>query len=114
MPPSDHLATDRGNDETNKNSNATHNVHPQPSADSYKSALFRSSSVSHQARELQRNAKTTTDSTKHIGRGSPDEPEDYVFDVFAEEDERNDDNTQPKGTVVSGRNSTPNTKISEQ
>ncbi len=70
------------------------------------------SSVAHQANELQLNAKVTIDSTKHVGREGLDEPEDYVFDVF-EEDDIDGSNIQPKqlkDSAVSGRNSTPKTE----
>jgi hypothetical protein len=33
---------------------------------------------------------------KHVGREGPNELEDYVFDVFAEEDDEDGSNTQPK------------------
>lgn len=56
------------------------------------------------------------DSTKYVSRKGPNTPEDYVLDVFAREDEREDSNTQLKqlkDLVISSRNLTSNTEISE-
>ncbi|KAH6667296.1 hypothetical protein B0J14DRAFT_567802 [Halenospora varia] len=114
-PPSS-LPAANSDDDNNKGDDVVHNVQVQSSADGHKLALFRHSSVSHQASELQQNTKVTTDSTKHVSHNGPDEPEDYVFDVFAEEDDEDGSNTQPKppkDSAVSGLNSTPNTRISE-
>ncbi|PVH68730.1 hypothetical protein DL98DRAFT_542189 [Cadophora sp. DSE1049] len=115
-PPSNRPATDCDIDEANKDNWVIHNDQHQPPAGGYRSALFRGSSVSHQARELQRNTKVTTNTTKHVGCEGSDELEDYVFDVFADEVEGDDSDTQPKhgkDSAVSYHNSTPNTKISE-
>jgi hypothetical protein len=95
-PPSNRLAVDPNDDDKNKDNDKVHNLQVQSFADGHKSALLRCSSVSHQASELQQNTKVTTDSTKHAGRKGPDKPEDYVFDVFAEEDDKDDNNTQLK------------------
>ncbi|KAH6664055.1 hypothetical protein B0J14DRAFT_706745 [Halenospora varia] len=114
-PPSS-LPAANSNDDNNKDDDVVYNVQVQSSADGYKLALFRHSSVSHQASELQQNTKVTTDSTKHVSYNGPDEPEDYVFDVFAEEDDKDGSNTQPKppkDLAVSGLNLTPNTRVSK-
>ncbi len=102
----------RNNDETNKNHDVIHNVQLQPSTAGYKSSL-----ASHPARELQRNTKVTTDVTEHASRKDPNDPENYVFNVFAEEDERDNRKTQQKqskDSAVSSRNSTPNIKVSKK
>ncbi|KAH6675892.1 hypothetical protein B0J14DRAFT_373745 [Halenospora varia] len=115
-PPSSLPAANSDNDDNNKDDDVVHNVQVQSSADGHKLALFRHSSVSHQASELQQNTKVTTDSTKHVIHNGPHEPEDYVFDVFAKEDDGDGSNTQPKppkDLAVSGLSSTPNTRISK-
>ncbi|KAH6661711.1 hypothetical protein B0J14DRAFT_708012 [Halenospora varia] len=94
-PPSSLLAAN-SDDDNNKDDDVVYNVQVQSSANGHKLALFRHSLVSHQASKLQQNTKITTDSTKHVSHNGPDEPEDYVFDVFAKEDDEDGSNTQPK------------------
>ncbi|KAH8674361.1 hypothetical protein BGZ60DRAFT_429379 [Tricladium varicosporioides] len=100
----------------NNSDDIVHKSQVQSSAGSHKSALFHRSSVSHQASELQQNTKITTDRAKHASHKGPNDLEDYIFDVFAEEDDSDGSNTQPKpprDPAISSLNLNPNTRNSE-
>jgi len=70
------LATQSDDDEKTQDNDFDRNVQVQSFTDGHKLALLCGSSVAHQAKELQRNAKVTIDSTKHVGREGLDELEE--------------------------------------
>lgn len=92
-----------------------YNVPAQSFAKGHKSALSRCTSISHKASELQPSFQVTTSSTKHIARSG--QPEDHLFDAFAEDDRENGDEARSKKhrkeSTVSCRNSTLTSKDPE-
>ena len=113
MPPPNRLTIDH----LNKDHGIPGNAQVLTSDHHQKSHSSHRSSVSCQANESRPNIEATTSSTKHISLEGHDEPEGYIFDVFAESDDEEGNDTQSanrrKEPAVSCSNSTRNSEISE-
>jgi hypothetical protein len=88
-----------------------------PSGDNQKSTSSRGTSVTNQPCGLQPNTEFPTNSAQFVGHECSDPREGYIFDVLAEEDDEDADDSQPtlhrNKSPVACRNLSPERKVSE-